>query len=269
MPPSIIAQDLIDTYKEKGFWNVSVSAQVEDDRLFFIINEGNRAIIKKIIIKGIRYFDPQKCIDTYFDTILSACSFDSGMLKNATNELIDQYNKNGFFDAKIICQNIIPLNEPSQCSLELGIEEGSQYVLKKIVIEQFPELVHKCPGADLGAPCTAQLLESQKKWLQNQLNEKGFSDALLALELIREKNAVIVSWHIELKHVHAQFGKTVVIGNGDLPANYLLRELVYKPGDPFNLDRVRQSLKKLRSLDLFDSISLVPDSSCPLACGHR
>ncbi len=329
IPPSLLAQELVNSYKEKGFWQASATANEEEGRLFFIINEGNRAIIRKIIIKGMHYFDPKKCIDSYFGSILSACFFDKEMVEQATSDLIDAYNKNGYFDAKVVSQNIVSLNErgnllkdtvraepveacpeasrracersvesqnqaarflrqaadsakvalyknssPStnattagqderaECALELIVEEGEQFVLTKIVIDQFPELVDQCPGAGRAVPCTWQLLESQKKWLQDQLAKKGYTDVRITLELIRGKKTVTVSWHIEIKQ-QACFGKTVIINNGDLPANYLLRELAYKPGDSFNLDLVRQSLKKLRSLDLFDSVSLIPDSSCP------
>ncbi len=54
------------------------------------------------------------------------------------------------------------------------------------------------------------------------------------------------------------FGKTVVMGSSSFPFEYLMRELTYRPGEPWSPRDLKQSLVALKDLELFDNLHIYP-----------
>jgi outer membrane protein insertion porin family/translocation and assembly module TamA len=58
--------------------------------------------------------------------------------------------------------------------------------------------------------------------------------------------------------VQAYFGPIEIVGNASVDANVVRRQLVYRPGQQFRLDQVRESQRQLYSLELFQFATIEP-----------
>jgi len=265
IPASILAQEIAFAYREKGFWQVSVSTNEEDRRIYFIIHEGPRAIIKEVTCFGQADIIPKKQVDICFAPVLQMNLYNDLMVKKAIGELITYYAHEGFFDARIIIQKLVATNQKGACRLELDVDAGVRFYVQRIIIDQFPDFVSLCPGsqeiaASMPVACTQKLLDEQKAWLESQLTSLGYAHAPVKVELVREGSAVALQWHIDLKKIETRFGKTVIVGNDSLPAPLILRELPYTAQDYFDLQLVRKALENVRAMNIFDAVMISPDA---------
>jgi len=262
LPGTILQQELEQVYRKKGFWNVAITAHEACDSYTFTISEGSRAIVKKVTLKRVANFDPVKLAKTHFSHCIKQKEFDDEQLTKATDALLNWYVEQGFLDAKIIKQEFIPLDHQN-FELVLFIDEGDRTNLTSITIEPLKELEDLGPFLTFKqqkspVPFFMKEIQEQRKWLNDYLEKKGHKHAQITPEFKRDGTSMALTWKIVTNEMRGKFGKTIMLGSNTFPFEYVMRELQYKEGDPWDQTKIKNSLLRLRRLDVFDTINLNP-----------
>jgi outer membrane protein assembly factor BamA len=273
VPPSILAQDIETAYQNDGFWSVKVDSKEEQGRVFFVIKEGRRSAVKEVILKNVVHFSPQILIQKYFDPVVSSKFFNAPTLKKALDDLMIFYQDEGFFDAAVVEQERVEMDDADTYRLILTVDEGSRRFIRSVKFDAFENLRASCPRVDdidmqKRVPCTRSLIDKQRQWIEAQLKGLGYNRVQCKVELIPDGSSIDVVWHIDVSSDIQTCGKTVLIGTRTVPFNVVHRELTYREGEVLKKDVLKDSLTNVKSLDVFDSASMYPDQSRDLGAEY-
>ncbi len=265
LPSAIAAQELQTDYAKKGFWDASVeSAQDGINKEYFIIKEGLRCSIKKVVLKGVETFDEKWLHREFFRHIEHARFFDEDLVKQALHEYISWYKKQGFWDAGITKEEYFSLEKnPSHQVLVVVLNEGARRFLSGIEVHHFPGSYQGIPlGIELKTakapiPFSVEALSLQRTFLSKKMREQGYLHAHLSYRLEEEENGLRVVWSCK-KGQRVLFGKTITRGYTKVPYDRVMKLISYKEGEIWSKEKIQQTLATLRSLDIFERVSLYP-----------
>lgn len=269
VPPSILAQEIESAYKSRGFWDVQVDPKEEQDRVFFVIQEGLRASIKEVILKNVINYPACQLVQKYFFDLSNQKYFEEETLNKSIGDLVDFYRDEGFFDVSVYVHDRIKLDDCSSYRLVISVDEGNRRYIRSITFDTYAELFSECPVLKAilkgGKPiCTRQIIDEQVSWIQQELCQIGKKGALIKPEFKSDGLAVDIIWHIDTAGCDEYCGKTVLVGSAMVPFEVVMRELYYQEGQPINRDLLKHTLLKLRALDVFDSTNIIPDQQSDL-----
>lgn len=261
LPISILCEELQQLYQKRGFWDVTVKAQEESDRYIFTLQEGVRARVKKVVLKYAHSFDNTMLIKQAFRNFVHAKHYDAELLAQSLDELKAWYAKEGFQDMKILKQEFLPLGKDKHM-LVLTIEEGARYYITNVSIEPYPELTSQGPFAKIcqggSVPFDNAIIMEQRRWLLDHFFKQGYAHVEAKPELIRDTNNVSIAWKVTVSQHKLRFGKTIVMGETRFPFELIMRELQYKQGQVWDKDALKQTFSKLKGLEIFEDIHLLP-----------
>lgn len=270
VPPALLVEDIMELYKNKGYWNVIVNFREEKNNYIFNIVEKNPIKIKEISFKNIK--DKEKILEKIFTEFCTEKQFDSEIFNDSINKLITEYIRNGYWDFNVEKKEFVSLGADVY-KIELTVNLGKQRFLKSVKIPQFDQLEKEeifKPYTNLKKPIPfdMQIIHEQKDWLLKYFKSKGFLYSNVKPELVFDNDAknlicpnlicTNLIWNIDNNLKKVFFGKTIVEGGNRISSSILLRELQYKEGEVFDNVKIEASNKKLRQLSIFESISLRP-----------
>jgi len=264
VPPSMIEQELVRAYHDKGFWEISIQIKDEQSTCFFLINEGNRAVIEGCELKGV---DTSRLTEAtkFFKRLSKPIDFDANYVCQATEALLNWYNDVGYCSAQILRQEFVTIGE-NRHKLVLTLDEGPCSFLTGLEIEDYPDL-KKEPSFALWLhelkmqgkmPLDIPRIQEQKKWLLDYFHQRGYMQAAVQYELRGNPESLMLVWHIKPGMV-SYFGKTVLQNLGSFPYAYVMRELRYNQGELWDPKKLHETLVALRGLDVFESVYVMPD----------
>ncbi|MCK5633038.1 hypothetical protein KAH94_04765, partial [bacterium] len=265
VPASILAQEIEREYHEKGFWDFSILAREEDEREFFVIKEGRRAVTKEVVFKGSSSFDTAYLSKRFFKSFLRQKYFDDDTLKKSLHALLLFYQTQGFLNVNIINQDFVAIDTKNQTyRFEVVIDEGQKSFIHSVSIDLFPELALRGPFAKCNKkkeliPFDPRSLKEQKKWLKQHLKIVGYSNVRAHSTVEHDKTNVSVNWNVDVQESKDTFGKTIVLGSCDFPFDKVQKELCYKEGEVWSSEKIKQSTQRLQSLNIFESVHLYPE----------
>lgn len=261
LPIAIVQDEISQAYQRKGFWSVQVSIKEENARTFCIINEGQRVKLQEVVYKNFSAF-PLEDIKKHFKRLIKARFFDKDEVAKAIESLQRMYVDSGYWDFKIIKQESIKIDE-NIYNLVLICDEGLPSTIVKIDVLKHSDIVSQIPYAKdiaLGnVHLKKEIVQAQKDWLYEYFKEKGHSYTSIehVLEEVRPHQYQIL-WNIVFTKTDITFGKTVIKGNNTIPFKYIKRELKYEEGQYWNNEDVEKTLRRLRDLDIYESVHMYP-----------
>ena len=280
LPLSILTEEIVRAYHEKGFWSVVVDQKEEGDRAFFVITEGPRASIKEVKCEGIEQFPKKRLITKYFNQLLQASNFDTDVLKQALSKITSFYLKEGFWDIKIVRKDFELIDaENQQYRLVVTIDEGERRYFVDVLIPQFPWLRRRGPfkqvtrlankiekktispedASTKKVPFDMSMLYAQKKWLERYCKTNGMTDISISYEFKHDGNDISVVWHIKPSHEGIKFGKMILLGSSNFPFDNIFRELQYQEGDEWDRQKLNRTLSRLKELEIFETVHAYPE----------
>lgn len=262
LPASILAQELSSAYYAQGYWDVVIDAREENDRCFFLINEGERATIAGVRFKHVAVMDQPYLAKKIFADVVRKKYFDEAVLKKALDKLIDEYVDRGYLDAKILKKKF-QLVDGTSHELIITMEEGEQTTIADIAIPGFEAWLDQGPFARCRASSEpvaldAAIIDEQRVWLFQQAKLAGIMKPSVRLTMQREGTQAHVQWKVKEETALAPFGKAVVVGSTPFPFAYVLRELQFKEGQDWEQQKIKKSLLRLKALDVFDRVHIYP-----------
>jgi outer membrane protein insertion porin family len=268
VPTSLLAQEIENNYHKKGFLKVKVENREEDATCFFVINEGPRAIIEKVEFHGTQQLHTELSRSGFYRRIKKHSFFDEDKIKRVVEALETYYRQAGFSLARASFDTRKIAGMSDRYRIQIHLDAGKRYYLKKITIPSFPELERQGPFLSFSrasdpVPFDSQQLLMQRRWLADYLHQQGYLYFDIK-PIVTVKAAhycfVEVEWSISLQEDKVTFGKTIIVGSSPLPFNRFMRELQYREGETWNKKALESSLFRLRDLSLFSSIHLHPEN---------
>ncbi|MEX0672252.1 MAG: hypothetical protein WD068_02740, partial [Candidatus Babeliales bacterium] len=257
LPESVLQQELLDAYYQHGFWHSSITVQHVGDRTHFSIKEGDRVRIKRVIIEGALQYTCNTLVAQCFKLVLKNRFFDEASIDGALQKLLLFYTRNGFWDIAILDKQYMQHEKNSFYDVRITIDEGAQYFLEKVLVWNYPKINTLWPFRIAGKPIPfdKDLLYEQYYWLNSYCADHG-ETLITSYPVIDEcgPHRYAVSWHLECEKEPIKFGATTLITTGKLSNAYIVRELVYTQGHPWDLQKIDDSIQRLRQLGIFKTV---------------
>lgn len=277
IPPILLSEDLEQLYKSKGFWDVKVECKENQNQVCFNIHEGKRIVLTDVEINFSNQLqrinkELTQAAQNLTDKIIKNKFYDQELMKQASDELVKELIKMGFWDAcvkvevvKKNCQN----NKENIFFLKININLGEQRFLSEITIPGYSDLLNQEPflkHKDVKKePFDPEILQVQRNWLINEFHRKNKLAVTIKPELQETSEGIKIIWNCTfpegVSDGEVKFGKTIITGASTTKSYAILRELPWAEGDLWDKDKVSCAIKNLKSLNIFQSVSLVPYGS--------
>ncbi|MBA3751446.1 BamA/TamA family outer membrane protein, partial [Candidatus Dependentiae bacterium] len=260
VPSCFLVEDLEAFYKKRGFLHVVVTCHEEADAFSFTIVEGPRAFITAITLTGDE--------STMKALLVKRCKalygiYDEDTIKKVLHDCISELHLHGYWDATLIKKGIAQYDEyGSELSLVLTL--GEQRTVQDVLIAPYPHLATQKPFSSYVnlsevRPLSSESLRKQKRYLQEYLRNQGYLYTPVNYSITEREGRKVIEWSMDLTSGPVLFGKTTIVGLSRMKPEVVYRELHYKEGDVWNQHAIEYSLQRLKSLGLFETISLGPE----------
>lgn len=272
--PDIICEQIVHEYERRGFADTMVNYSKNNDIYTFSIHEGKPAKLESIEIKNATTLTTE---DTsyFWQELIDKDFFDQGLLDQKLQEFKKLYEKNGYWDFKIVDQQT-RLNElTGKQIVSIFINKGTQRLWGGVTVKDYPDLVI-LPGLKKFHPHNKRLLipfnrawlGEQKTFLINHFQQEGYwyADATLELQETdlddpqhegKSVKKIEATWTIT-PGPQVTFGKIIIRGNSKLPFNRIKNEIKFQEGDVWNKEKLALTRKKLKRLDIFKRVQVQP-----------
>lgn len=262
IPPALLAEELVALYKRHGFWDVRITWREDGSRTYFFISEGHPVVIDTIECTGVSAFSDKKLIKTYGHSLIHM-SFNEEKIKSFLSSVAEHYLHAGFWDVAIEGYEYVPRGN-NHYALVVTIHEGERRWLSRVTCDMpcLSNLVGEIPSllVSIPQPFDVRLIQKQRQLIIRALRREGKLYARPIPELREEEpHHMVLHWRCEGLQSQVCFGKTILTGNGSLDSAHIMRECAYQEGDVWDPDKIELTISRLRSLGIFDVVSLVPD----------
>lgn len=267
-------------YEEAGFYQTGVTYYQNEGfdlektpviTYFFDIDEGIKINIREITYRGNAYLKTEE-IQTIFNkssTPLAAGNFyDKKFFDEFTNILKKEYLSRGFVFVEISKPRVVNNDEDDSVSIEYGIAEKQQVLLKAISFDNVPGHLLKGAKDSLvnkeGAPINIVELESDlRKMIVYFQNEGYYFSTISNLTadnlLVYDKSYSFVELHPEISlDRQICYNETIINGNVHTDSKVINREIELKAGELITPSKIEILRQKLSGLNLFSSLRITP-----------
>ncbi len=180
------------------------------------------------------------------------------MLDEDRQKLIEYYQSQGFFEAKVTPVTR-PGAEPGKIDLTFVVSEGTQYKVRNVIIEGNTKLKTEKLRDDLelhsGKPFMMAVKEADKNRMLIKYGEIGCIDAQIVCEprFTNQLGVVDLVYKIE-EHEPFMLGELKIQGNGRTKDKVIRREAVMAgllPGEVLDKNRIEIFRRRLMGLGYF------------------
>ena len=257
-------------YQKSGRYLAEVNVKKNDlskgrINLNFEIKEGMPLVVKNINFSGNEVFSDsvlKSKLSTKEDAwykLFGSNKFVPERLEFDKENLKTFYNQRGYIDFKVEIARGDLLPDLSGFNLNFVVSEGPRYLVNNINIQT--KLIDK-PVTSLyeglfikkGDFFNTRALDESKKYLNNHFVNLGYSFVKLKSSIKKNKNLVDINFLIS-KGDEKYVNRIVIVGNTRTNDNVIRRELSFFEGDAFSRRELLSSIKSLKRLGYFQSVS--------------
>lgn len=170
------------------------------------------------------------------------------------------YNDRGFPDARVASFDASLSEDQSSVKVTVNIEEGEPVRVERIDLVGFGPLPDEHESAlparlalQPGQPLDRALVQATREAALDELKERGFPYASVQVSEAAgssEKQHVVTL--TATPGALAYFGPIEISGNQSVSDRVVRRQMTFRPGQPFQQSRIRESQRKLYGLELFN-----------------
>lgn len=260
-------QNVLEEYHKRGFHKAVVSSEVEIDTEaltampIFKITEGPKAKLGRVQWTGVTAFKAKKLAKKSKMKNRKRKVLDRREIKNDM-ELVSTYYKNhGYLDFKVASSSVSFNEDETKVFLNITVEEGRSYRYGDTTFSGHTLYV----SSDL-----AKAIEYRRKKVFNQEKFERTIGEIQTLYAERGRLRARVSpaktYNEETGYMDVHFdvleGPPVYVDHVDVEGfkatkKYVFtRELTIKPGDLFQVSKIKKSIEKVRNLGFIDDVNL-------------
>ncbi len=176
------------------------------------------------------------------------------------------YTDRGFPNARVTSFNAQLNDDQTSVKIDVTIDEGQPLRAERIVLEGFealPEAHRATLDTNLplkaGQPLDRALMQASRETLLDELRDHGhpYASVRMAETVGSGDNQHVITFRAEPGPV-ARHGEIDISGNKSVSDNVVRRQLSFKPGDLYQLSKLRESQRRLYGLELFDFANVQP-----------
>ena len=237
--------------------------------LLFEISEGELVKVNKINFFGNKVFSNNelksviKTKESKFYRLFGSSIFKEENIILDKNLLKRFYNRRGFIDFKVLSYKRELLPDYSGYNINIILNEGNPFVINDILFRN--ELSNTSKKNLLnhiefkkGDIFDERAIEESKKNINNFFEKDGFTFIKINYEILNKDNK---NSKLDLKYTISEAVKSYVrriniAGNTRTLDKVLRRELLILEGDPFNGQKLKDSLNALKRLGYFKSVNV-------------
>lgn len=263
-------KNLLNKYHEEGYLLAEVTTEVVDtdnpnEKILNIkITEGKKVRIKEINFEGNTAFKDKTLRKQFKDThqrwLFRSGSYDRTKF-DADLKLAEQFYKNhGYRDAQVVRDSIAYTDDLKRMLITVFIEEGNKYVFGDVTFEgnklfSDEELLNRLSFKPGDTYNDEELYVNTGERLGNLYYERGYIFSRVEPQLIPgEGDTLNVSYQVTEGN---QFNvrKITILGNTSTKEKVIRREFVLYPGETFDVNKLRRSMRELTILNYFSNIT--------------
>ena len=261
------AEKIKNLYKDGGYVNVRVAVKKTEVPgrldLAFDVREGPRVTVKEIIIRGNTYFTTKQIkagMSLRKSGWFASGPYREDLLDKDVEYIHDRYVDDGFLNAGVK-KKVVFLDNGVKALVEIDIDEGSQTRVGQTVFEGNTAFTTEQLFAMLslkpGAPYNEQLADVDRYRILSAYSNEGYVYARVEVEKkITEESADINYKITEDRRV--RIGRIILRGNERTKDRVIMRELLLKPGDPYDYGKILASQQRIYHLGYFGQARFEP-----------
>ncbi len=278
--PKVLAEDIAairELYRKDGYYNAKITHEIEtagqgQARLNFVVDEGKKLYVKKIIIEGAKQV-PESDLKGelqlkergWLSWITQSGVLKEELLERDSAALAAYYNNRGFIDAKVSAPDV--KIEDDGIVVTFKVEEGSRFRVTSVHVEgdliadesKLLDLTKMKEAAKNKDYLDRSFVRDDIKALTDYYNNFGYAYAETNVRMNdhpEDKTLDIVYVMRKLQRVHIR--RLLVEGNTKTRDNVILREMRLADGDLFNGEKLKRSSERLDKLGYFSSVDIEP-----------
>ncbi len=235
--------------------------------LLFEITEGELIKVNKINFFGNKVFSNNqlksviKTKESKFYRFFGSSVFKEENIILDKNLLKKFYNRRGFIDFKVLSYKRELLPDYTGYNINIIINEGNSFVINEVLFQNELSDVSK---KDLlnqvftkaGDVFDERALEESKKKLNEFFERDGFTFVNITHEVLNKNKSNVDIKIIITEAVKSYIRKINIVGNTRTLDKVIRRELSFFEGDPFNGQKLKDSLNALKRLGYFKSVGV-------------
>jgi len=261
-------------YTDKGFGNVDVKVDLHEDLshqnemiVDIVVDRHDKVKVHKIYIDGNEVLSDNKIQRTMKKTneknklinLFRQKKFVENDYHDDLNRIIEKYNEEGYRDAKIVADSVVPYNE-KLVDVYITVDEGKKYYIKDITWvgntvypgEVLDAYLDMRPGDVYNQKQMDKRLNTDDDAVSNLYMDKGY----LFYNLVPiEKEVTGDSISLEMRIIEgpqARINNVVINGNDRLYEKVIRRELRVKPGELFSKSDLMRSAREIAQTGHFN-----------------
>ncbi len=258
-------------YQGFGFADSSVTYRLQETAqpgvsdLIFVIDEGGKSIVRKILFEGNTAFtdvDLRKEMSTkekgFFSFLTNSGQIDGAILSQDVDKVLNYYRDRGY----VRVSSPGPRRENVQgekVDLIIPINEGAKYTVGKVSFGKMSvfSAAELAPVLTLNAgdPYSGKKMRADIKTIRRYYGSKGYADAQ-PIPSIKNAgpNQVSIVYNITEGRRY-KVGRVNITGNTTTQDRVIRREVPLKPGDNFNSVDLDTTRSRLENMNYFSTVS--------------
>ena len=272
------ADTLLSFYLKKGFSNAEVDFAIERNdetgqgAVVFRIDAGERIRIGRIRFEGVEGFSARKLrsqIDSsqrkwWISWLDGSGRFDADNLALDREDLLTFFRNEGFLDVEVPESEVeVEYRKPNVVDLTFRVDLGRQYSVGTVSVSGntiFPaEEILNAAGIRSGQVFSPEKVGEAAEAIRLFYGEKGY----LETRVFPERRPNLETGAIDLNFAIRESGRFEVQsvnidGNTKTKSIVIIREISLRPGETFDLRKMRASQTRLRNTQFFESVELRP-----------
>ena len=263
-------RNISEKYRQAGYEEIAVKVETEEvmeenipvRKLHFIIDEGMRSIVRKIVISGNTSFTDEvlkKQMLTRPPGWMHDGEYIAERLEQDILAIENLYQGNGYLDVTLE-KTVTHSPDRGNTVVDLTIHEGLQTRVSRVTLEGLTAVPEASVKEKIqiyaGKPFARGELNADENRIALMVSEKGYPYVQVTGEatLSEDHTKAEVVYRV-LQNAYVERGKTFYAGNFRTKEKIFQQELVMKPGDPFSLKKMTEGQQGIRSMNIFRSVA--------------
>ncbi len=263
---------MLDRYHDKGFASARIVPQVEtfskkgvkQRRVTFMITEGPQTLVTAITVKGNTAIDTErlkKAMQTKTRGRFRKGIYQPDLLDADVDVLKGLYRKKGYVNVRITSR--VDLSDGGRSAVViLDVVENSRVRVGTVRVKGL-DLFSESDAVGFlvmqpGSPYRDYLVQGDANILSAKAADAGYPHVTVTPEVTEAGEAKRdIVYHVEPGPVVTLSG-VYVAGNATTRSRYIREELGIRSGDRFSLKKVLEGERRLRDLEIFQSVRVTP-----------
>jgi outer membrane protein insertion porin family len=255
-------------YRERGYAFVAAGAALErpDDAIVVRISivEGPRVTVESVALTGLTRVPEARLRERMATTpagLLRRSVFQEEVLERDLRALAAFLASEGYPEARVGPPALTYDEDRTRVRIVIPVEEGSRLELASVSIVGARALseaeLHQALGLAPGAPWSEGAVDQGRRVLERRYARIGHLAPRIEATSARRDGVVDVVYTVD-EGPRTRVGRVLVRGLTRTRPHVVLRELPLVAGDPFDLDALVETQRRLALLGLFESVEVEP-----------